>query len=148
MRMRSEPGTYILWLKSESHHSISVGRWGELTIQPGFYGYVGSAFGPGGVRARVSRHCRAEKRQHWHIDYLRPYTTPTTIWYSHTPERLEHIWANGLLQMAETIPIKGFGSSDCQCESHLCFMPASPNLNQFEHLIQHTIQTTTCTNLK
>ena len=45
-------------------------RFGKLTLAAGQYAYVGSAHGPGGLRARVGRHLRAEKPLHWHIDYL------------------------------------------------------------------------------
>ncbi|MCZ6576023.1 MAG: DUF123 domain-containing protein [Gammaproteobacteria bacterium] len=35
---------------------VRIGRTGKLETQPEFYVYVGSAHGPGEVRARVAHH--------------------------------------------------------------------------------------------
>ncbi len=67
----SFPGTYVLVLDSTGYLGIQIGRWGLLETCPGTYLYVGSAFGPGGLRARISRHAKTKKAKHWHIDYLR-----------------------------------------------------------------------------
>ena len=70
----SLPGTYALVLSASACQKFAVGRLGTLTVEPGFYLYVGSAFGPGGLAARVGRHCRREKTCRWHVDYLRAVT--------------------------------------------------------------------------
>ena len=88
--MRKEPGTYVLVLHATQGMHVQVGRRGGLKIQPGYYLYVGSAFGPGGVKARVSRHARADKKKHWHIDYLREHMQPVEAWCSYDDRRLEH----------------------------------------------------------
>jgi Uri superfamily endonuclease len=103
-----------------------VGRWGGLTLQSGYYIYVGSAFGPGGVKARVSRHLRVNKRKHWHIDYLRAHVTPVETWVSYASKHLEHVWAGILFELPEVNPIKDFGCSDCKCQSHLFFTMDTP----------------------
>lgn len=94
---------------------------------PGFYIYVGSAFGPGGVRARVLRHCRLAKAKHWHIDYLREFLSPMGACYSYDAMRLEHQWAQVLCDMSGMSSIRGFGCSDCQCHSHLFQTPSMPD---------------------
>jgi len=66
----ARPGTYALLLYSASDAEIRVGRLGHMRLQSGFYVYVGSALGPGGVRARVRHHLLDSPRPHWHIDYL------------------------------------------------------------------------------
>ena len=119
--MKSLPGTYVLVLRSQVSATVRVGRWGVLPVLPGTYLYVGSAFGPGGVAARVSRHCRATKSKHWHIDYLREQTALESAWFSHAPERLEHRWATSLGGSDGLQAIAGFGCSDCQCASHLFY---------------------------
>jgi len=119
--MKPEPGTYALILQSRSNGTIQVGRWGELALQPGFYIYVGSAFGPGGVKSRVSRHLSTDKRKHWHIDYLREQVMPVEVWVSNEVSHLEHIWAGILFETPGINAIKGFGCSDCKCTSHLFF---------------------------
>ena len=69
--LHSLPGTYVLVQRFSKRLEISVGKLGVLEAQPGFYVYVGSALGPGGLAARVGRHCRREKILRWHVDYLR-----------------------------------------------------------------------------
>lgn len=126
--MKSDLGTYALILQSHSTKTIQVGRWGQLDLQIGFYIYVGSAFGPGGVRARLSRHWRTEKPKHWHIDYLREHVTPVEVWVSYAAKQLEHEWAQLLFEMAEMTPIHSFGCSDCKCYSHLFHTVVAPEV--------------------
>ncbi|MBU3948898.1 MAG: GIY-YIG nuclease family protein [Proteobacteria bacterium] len=133
--MKPKPGTYALVLLSEKRTYTQIGRWGRLNIRPGYYIYVGSAFGPGGVLARVSRHCRKAKSKHWHIDYLREFAIIASVWYSHSPIRLEHHWAAALAKLDETEPVKGFGCSDCKCESHLFFAAKEPKLAKFSSVL-------------
>lgn len=129
--MEKKPGTYVLLLQSDRSAQISVGKWGEITLKPGFYFYVGSAFGPGGVQARVLRHCRKNKAKHWHIDYLQNHVRPLGAWYSHDAKRLEHHWAQTFLALETASAIKDFGCSDCRCESHLFYSATSPNFAKF-----------------
>lgn len=121
MNLKPDPGTYAIILKNDKSTRIQIGKWGELDLQPGYYIYDGSAFGPGGVQARVSRHLHTDKRPHWHIDYLRAHVTPIEAWVSYETERLEHQWADILLRMPEITPIHGFGCSDCNCQTHLFY---------------------------
>ncbi len=115
----SSPGTYALILESHTRQNIQIGRWREIEIQPGYYVYIGSALGPGGVRARVARHFRTTKSNHWHIDYLRSRLKPVGAWVSHSPVRLECQWASTLAGQDSFMPVAGFGCSDCHCHSHL-----------------------------
>ena len=39
-------------------------------MQPGFYVYLGSALGPGGLKSRVGPRAMAEEKCRWHIDDL------------------------------------------------------------------------------
>lgn len=132
--MQAGPGTYVIILRSDVSTELQVGRWGMLNIRPAYYSYVGSAFGSGGVRARVMRHFRAGKPKHWHIDYLRELTVPVGAWYSHAPERLEHEWAQHFQDMSGVAAEKGFGCSDCRCYSHLFVTASLPDLTRFTEL--------------
>jgi Uri superfamily endonuclease len=115
---------------------VQVGRLGELTPARGYYVYIGSAFGPGGVAARVARHHRVSKTRHWHIDYLRSIMVPAETWYSHDPERHEHEWAGVFLDgWRRSAPIEGFGASDCRCRSHLFFVGDRPELYRFRRTL-------------
>jgi Uri superfamily endonuclease len=138
--MKSEPGTYALILRSHSKAIIQVGLWGQLALKPGYYIYIGSAFGPGGVRARVLRHYRKIKSTHWHIDYLRQFVCPTVAWYNHEERRLEHKWAQVLSRMSCMSPIKGFGCSDCKCYSHLFHTSNVLELAKFSNLVGDKVE--------
>lgn len=122
------PGTYALVYNSPINGSVRVGQWGVLRIKKGYYIYVGSAFVPGGLRARVLRHCVTIKPIHWYIDYLRALAYPVEVVYSHDAAKFEHQWARVLMNMKFTSSINGFGSSDGKCESHLFFAPDPPRI--------------------
>ena len=138
--MKSDPGTYALILRSSLSAEIQIGRWGCLHVKPGYYAYVGSAFGPGGVQARVARHFRKGKRRHWHIDYLSEAIDPVRAWYSYAPFRLEHDWARAFDQMADTSCVKGFGCSDCSCNGHLFAMSTNPDCAKIFRAIGRAVE--------
>lgn len=129
--MSSNPGTYALVLRSEGRAGVQIGRWGCLDVRRGYYLYVGSALGPGGVRARVARHCRERKTRHWHIDYLRECADISAVWYRHAPDRDEHRWARAAAGLDACEPVPGFGCSDCRCVSHLFFSAVEPRFDLF-----------------
>ncbi len=119
------PGTYGLLMRSARPGRLRVGSAGQLALKPGLYLYLGSAFGPGGLGARLGRHTTRSKSKHWHIDYLRPRTSLICAFFSTSSERLEHLWASRILALPEAeIPLTRFGASDCRCPSHLFFFPA------------------------
>ena len=131
MTMRADPGTYAIVLHCRSGGEVPLGRRGHLAVDPGYYIYVGSAFGPGGVKARVSRHLRESKKRHWHIDYLREQATPVCVWCSYAPTHREHEWAQAVSGMHGNFPVTGFGCSDCGCDTHLFAMAGMPEFAQF-----------------
>lgn len=123
----------------ERSGSIQVGRLGQLRLAPGIYLYVGSALGPGGVRARVDRHLRVSKRLHWHIDYLLPAARPSLLFFVYSEQRLEHRWAGQLCkQLQVEIPLAGFGASDCACPAHLIFFAQMPQPIQIRRVLEGT----------
>jgi Uri superfamily endonuclease len=118
--VRREAGTYALVLSVSVNRRIQVGRLGRLEVAPGFYVYVGSARGPGGVAARVGRHGRRRKVLKWHVDFLREVSSLEDVWFSHSPGATEHEWARAVAEIpGATVPLAGFGSSDCRCPTHL-----------------------------
>lgn len=100
-----------------------------MGLEPGYYVYVGSAFVPGGVAARVSRHLRKRKPKRWHIDYLRTHVTPSQVYISYDDERREHQWARALASTPEAQPVDGFGCSDCTCRAHLFYLATESELD-------------------
>jgi len=129
--MKSDPGTYVLIFRCSSSKQVQVGKWGVIGTEPGYYLYVGSAFGPGGIKARVARHSRTEKAKHWHIDYIREHMDLVSVWFSHHNKKLEHDWARTLSAIPGMEPVQGFGCSDCQCYSHLFRSDNQPEFRQF-----------------
>ncbi len=127
-----EPGTYALVLSSRANGLVRVGRLGVLRLQSGFYVYVGSALGPGGVRGRLRHHFEPSIRPHWHIDYLRWHTSLEEVLYCYDRVPREHQWAQCLGTLPGVcIPLAGFGASDCRCQSHLYFFRSHPSSNAF-----------------
>ncbi|MFB4204443.1 hypothetical protein KBTX_00723 [wastewater metagenome] len=137
--MTADTGTYVLILRCDTAARLRIGRWGVLHARSGYYAYVGSAFGPGGVRARVARHARRGKAMHWHVDYLREHAVLASVWFAHSGTRLEHEWADALAGLAGMEPVNGFGCSDCRCESHLFFSPAEPLPDRFRRVALGTV---------
>lgn len=133
----SRPGTYALILSSTTEALIRVGRLGDLLFQPGYYVYVGSAFGSGSVRARLAHHMLLAERPHWHIDYLRPHTKLEEIWFRYDRKSREHDWAKCFAGMpGASVPMAGFGASDCGCETHLFFLKKRPARSAFNRCLE------------
>ncbi len=123
----SGKGTYILHLELESEKRLLVGKFGAIRLAVGPYAYVGRAFGPGGLAARLAHHLKGAASMHWHIDFLRPHARVREIWFGHTSPSDEHLWIRALSQIrGVTVPVEGFGSSDCRCRSHLVRFTRAP----------------------
>jgi Uri superfamily endonuclease len=138
--LKNKPGTYALILKPKSERSIKVGKLGMLKVQDGYYVYVGSAFGPGGLNARIAHHKRKSRRLRWHIDYLRAAAQICEIWYTSDPNPREHQWAETLAATkASAIPFPGFGSSDCNCPTHLYYFKSKPTIASFRRRLHAKI---------
>lgn len=137
LAMTQSKGTYILILMMARPRTINVGNLGPQQFTAGYFAYVGSAFGPGGLQARLKRHMRRSRSAHWHIDYLRRAAKLVQIWYSDYPNKLEHPWARQILASRTTfVPVPGFGSSDCRCPSHLFGLPEASDSTYFNQQIR------------
>ncbi len=96
---------------------------GSGSLAPGRYIYAGSAWGPGGIRARVRRHLRTTKSIHWHVDRL---TFAGDVAEVITlPGGRECAIVAAIRDLPSiTVPEPGFGSSDCRgCPAHLLRLP-------------------------
>jgi Uri superfamily endonuclease len=122
------PGGYALELYLEQPCAVDIGRLGRREFPAGIYLYLGSARGPGGLRARLARHLRspAAIRFHWHIDYLRPFARLVALaWLCEAdgaPADLECRWSQALASLpGAVIAVPGFGAADCRsgCPAHL-----------------------------
>ena len=108
-------GSYILLISLAEGGTIKAGSLPPSYFPAGSYTYVGSAMS--GFKPRLKRHLRAEKKRHWHIDYLLERASITGIILCQTGDRVECVIAQALSRQFEGVP--GFGSSDCRCPSHL-----------------------------
>lgn len=138
------PGVYILCLRLNRSQELIIGRLGQFFFFAGDYAYIGSAFGPGGLRARLRRHLLGSDHPHWHIDALREVAEVEGVCFAiqrmeNTSNRtrrqdtvkinntsLECQWCQTLEKLpGATIPVIGFGASDCHsgCQSHLISFP-------------------------
>jgi Uri superfamily endonuclease len=135
--LAAQPGTYVLWLRLPQPRTLRIGRLGNAVFAPGYYAYVGSAFGPGGVRSRLGRHLLGGDALRWHIDYLRQACHVHSAWVSHDARRLEHAWADALLALpGARPPLAGFGASDCHCDAHLAGFARRPSLAAFRQRLE------------
>ena len=132
-QLPDESGSYVLVLELKRSRVLTIGRLGEVTLPAGVYAYAGSAFGSGGLRARLGRHLRGDGATHWHIDYVRAVAKVQNCFYTVSDTRLECAWSQTLAALpGATIPVPGFGSSDCRsgCGAHLICLPPRANLQR------------------
>jgi len=110
-------GSYVLLIRLADAHTITIGNRGDIKFFPGYYAYAGSAMN--GLKSRLSRHLRKDKKRHWHIDYLLDRASIIDVAVHETAARTECAIAGILDSSFESVP--GFGCSDCRCRSHLFF---------------------------
>lgn len=123
-------GTYILLLHMASPAALTVGRLGTFDFAAGWYAYVGSAFGPGGLRGRLKHHLSPVKKAHWHIDYLRALASVRDVWWLASETVIEHQWGGALRTMpGAAVLAPRFGASDCKCAAHLVHFAQKPRPN-------------------
>lgn len=115
---RTDTGAYVILFRLGDRTQVTVGRLGTFVLEAGLYAYVGSAMN--GLGARTDRHLRGGERKHWHIDHLLPLSSERTALLVPSKEDIECRVAEVVQGWEGTsMPIKGFGSSDCHCLSHL-----------------------------
>jgi Uri superfamily endonuclease len=135
-RLDAMPGTYALILALQEPTELRIGCLGRIRFDAPFYLYFGSAFGPGGLKARINHHLQTVRRAHWHIDYLRQVADVVGAWYTSDEARLECIWAESALADRGISRVPRFGSSDCRCESHLLAVDRRPSLCAFRRQLK------------
>ena len=106
----SQPGTYALVLDYHKTGALRIGKLGTLALHPGVSVYIGSAFGPVGLTARIKHHGQIAARPHWHVDSLRAGCNLIEVWYTTATTRHEHSWATALASLpGSQVPMPGFG---------------------------------------
>ena len=112
-------GTYCLIIENKETIKIKVGAIGQVEFIDGIYIYVGSAMNS--LIPRIKRHLNDKKKTHWHIDYLlkNPHTQIKEVLFTDSEKRIECDLAK-IISKNQKI-IQNFGSSDCNCNSHLIY---------------------------
>jgi Uri superfamily endonuclease len=114
----ADSGAYQIILHLDRPAIILVGALGSWTFPRGTYIYTGRA--SRGLRKRIERHQRVEKKLRWHIDYLLQNARIEGIRVLPSKADAECSINNETVRILKGIfPVKGFGSSDCRCTSHL-----------------------------
>lgn len=126
-------GCYHLLYHLPRATRVRVGALGTFELLEGWYVYTGSAFGPGGLAARVARHCACacgpnRPTPRWHVDYLGAVADLVEVVLLPGSERRECEHARTILAMAgASVPVPRFGSSDCRCPAHLVRFARRPH---------------------
>ena len=148
-----DSGVYVMVMHLDHDLDLEIGSKGMMHFKKGYYMYVGSA--KANLTKRIERHKRKRKKMHWHLDYFRghcemiaavPIRTsglPLESWsLTHEPYpsmssmpdpdievSVECALADAVGAIAEW-EVPKFGSSDCDCTSHLFGMMENPIHNK------------------
>lgn len=110
-------GTYAVFMSFDGDVNADVGSLGPVVLKSGEYCYVGSAMG--GLDQRIERHLSKNKSMHWHIDRLTVAADRMEV-YESFPDYVQECRLSSMAREAGCVPVlKGFGCSDCRCETHL-----------------------------
>jgi Uri superfamily endonuclease len=121
-------GHYLLVLRLPAATTVRIGARPAVPFAAGWYVYAGSALGSGGLPARLGRHQRAEKRSHWHIDWLLVVADLAATWARPGATGRECGWVAVLEGLGGRRQPVGFGSGDCRCRGHLVWFAHCPDL--------------------
>ncbi len=132
-------GAYVLILRLHSRKNVKVGRLGYIEFNKGFYCYVGSAIGRTTIENRCKRHLKIIKKMKWHIDYLRKKAEIIDIVAFSSKRKIECKLARRILKRADSFVPK-FGSTDCNCKSHLYYFKNKKSLSKLYPIFSKGIQ--------
>ena len=134
-REARDSGSYIVMIHIPQDVTTKVGSLGEVHFPAGYYLYVGTA--KRALTKRMERHMRKHTAVHWHIDYLKGHADRCTAIPIRSSVPLEHELAEAVGRIADGC-VASFGSSDCDCPSHLFRFADNPLHRQpFIDLLQY-----------
>jgi len=127
----ADHGAYLLAIDLAHELVLDIAALSPLPLPPGRYIYCGSAYGPGGIRARVRRHLRPDKTVRWHVDRLTLAGSVRQV--AALVGGSECALMAGLRARRDiSVPLPGFGSSDCRaCPAHLAAAPNKFDIEEF-----------------
>jgi len=122
-----DPGAYVLLIELDRRLPLDLPAFRGAAIAPGIYGYCGSAYGFGGIRARVAHHLRQDKAVRWHVDRLTLAGRVSRVGIRLAGHECDLVGT--LLDRGGDPVLPGFGSSDCRgCPAHLLRLPCGGGL--------------------
>ena len=124
-------GAYIIVFFIPSSKRIQIGKIGKLNFEQGYYCYVGSALNRK-LLPRVKRHLSPTslKKIHWHIDYLLVVSDISIIKSILIPSSFrEECTIAQTIKILSKDEVLRFGSSDCDCKSHLFYFGENEPFN-------------------
>ena len=123
-----DSGVYVMVMHLDHDLDLEIGSKGMMHFKAGYYMYVGSA--KANLTKRIERHKRKRKKMHWHLDYFRGHCEMIAGLPIRTSlDDAECTLADAVRDVAEW-DVPKFGSSDCDCKSHLFGMTENPIHNQ------------------
>ena len=115
-------------LRLKKGQKIKAGKLPEAYFNSGCYLYVGRA--KRGLKKRLNRHLRKDKKLFWHIDYLLRKAEVVDIWIKlNSYDECRIVRQIRKFIENSVVPQKKFGASDCRCPSHLLYLPDVDDLN-------------------
>ena len=122
-----DSGAYVLLIRLATQLDLDISAFSGKSLLPGLYAYCGSAYGPGGIRARVSRHLRNDKPMRWHVDRLTAAGRVEQVGIRIGGRECDLV--GEFLTRGSLAELPGFGSSDCRtCPAHLLSLQDGKNL--------------------
>ena len=116
-----ERGVYLLVLKLKDIQRIQLGKLSEICFKAGIYLYIGRA--RRGLRARLERHMRDNKKLFWHIDYLLQKAKIEEVWIKRDVfDECGVVLEIKKILKDSSSAIRNVGSSDCRCPAHLFYI--------------------------
>jgi Uri superfamily endonuclease len=133
------PGTYVMILHAEQSIVLRIGRLGTFWLPAGYWLYVGSAFGAGGVKARTDRHRDPTVPKMWNLDHLKAVARPVELWWTHETRKMECPWAMSLAELpGYRCPVARCGGNDCKsCPAHFYQTLEEPAAEAFVKMVRH-----------
>jgi Uri superfamily endonuclease len=120
-------GLYVLVLRLKKGQKIKVAKLAETYFSSGGYLYVGRA--KRGLKKRLERHLRKDKKLFWHIDYFLRKAEVMDVWIKlNSFDECRVVSQIRKFIENSVIPQKKFGASDCRCPGHLFYLPDVDNL--------------------
>lgn len=126
-REAQDRGDYLVVLHLSTAMDLEIGSKGILHFEEGYYTYVGSA--KANLTKRLERHKRKRKKMHWHLDYFRSHCEMIATLSIRSSDDLECELAKAVNNL-DGWEVPGFGSSDCDCNSHLFGTTYNPIHNE------------------